>query len=251
MKILHLFAFRFWSGPAETIFNLAMNQRRAGHEVYVALNNDDDVIRAEESSKPYFQNKNLLLSGNYLLSPKHCGLSIFKDILFFSNMRVDIIHVHSTHDHFIGGLSSLINKWCRPRIVRSIHKNNISMPPIVPTHAVTAPCRQFLNDMGKDIPKCILPAIISELYVPATNRNESKKYCSYQKKYTIGMVSTFKESRNHRLGLKAFAEFHRFNPNSELILIGDGVEEDDLRKLVSDLSIFDKVAPMHAKVFYD
>ena len=55
------------------------------------------------------------------------------------------------------------------------------------------------------------------------------------------MVSTFKESRNHRLGLKAFAEFHRFNPNSELILIGDGVEEDDLRKLVSDLNLKDSV----------
>jgi L-malate glycosyltransferase len=236
LNILHLLAFRIWSGPAQLVYQLALNQRAAGHHVHVALDQTDDPIPAEEAARPYFKKENLLLPGNYCLSHRHVVRSMFYDLPFLANQNVDIIHSHTTHDHL---LVSLALGWRRhrPKIIRSFHKPQRSPTPLLVTDALTLPYATFQNPIRKERPWEILPALVPKTYQPPTDKPALKQKLGYRRKISIGMVSTLKPSRNHKLGLRAFERLQQKRSDIELIIIGDGAQELALRDEAARIGI--------------
>ena len=53
----------------------------------------------------------------------------------------------------------------------------------------------------------------------------------------IGCVAAFVTPKNHHYLIKVFAEYHRANPNSKLLLVGDGPLRNEIEKLVEFYSI--------------
>jgi len=229
MKILHLMAFRFWSGPAETVFQLALSQRAAGHTVYVAIDQSGDPIQAEEAARPYFENAGLLLSGNYTLSPRDFGLSTIVDIQFLTQSEFDVMHCHTTHDHMLASFSARLRRSLRPKVIRSFHKPVKGKTPLLVTDGYTAPHEGFDSRMPPDISNAVLPPLVSDSYMPALDKLSLKQKLGCTARYVVGMVSTFKESRKHRLGLDAFKLLLQEVPEAELLLIGDGELKDEIQ----------------------
>ena len=79
MKILHLLASPFWSGPAENVALLALAQREAGHEVTVAVDRRRTEIPAEEPSVPRLKALGLLDEGGLELSVKSPPWAVWRD----------------------------------------------------------------------------------------------------------------------------------------------------------------------------
>ncbi|MCR5530612.1 MAG: glycosyltransferase [Lachnospiraceae bacterium] len=48
--------------------------------------------------------------------------------------------------------------------------------------------------------------------------------------FVIGHVGRFQEQKNHKFIVKLFAEYHRINPKSKLLLIGDGELFNDIKE---------------------
>ena len=80
MRILHLLASPFWSGPAENVALLAQAQRALGHEVTVAVDRKRRDIAAEEPAVPRFQALGLLDEGGLALSVKSPPWELWSDL---------------------------------------------------------------------------------------------------------------------------------------------------------------------------
>ncbi|MEI2364315.1 glycosyltransferase family 1 protein [Priestia megaterium] len=55
--------------------------------------------------------------------------------------------------------------------------------------------------------------------------------------YILGHVGRFQEMKNHEFLVDVFASFHKKNPNSALVLVGDGVLRNKIEKKVNDLNL--------------
>jgi len=234
-------AFRFWSGPAETIYELAQAQKREGHRVHVAIDQSPDAIATEEPAMPYFRDSGLLLPGSYVLSPRRLMLSLLKDILFFRHQDGDIFHCHTAHDHALINLSHAFRDKHRPKIVRSLHKPSSAAFPLFSADGFTLAYPGLRSAVPASSPSTILEPLLSPDYTCPIDKELSKSKCDIQSKHTIGMVSTFKETRNHLLAIEAFAELTKSLPNAELVLVGDGSLESSIRQRVSDANLEGKV----------
>ncbi len=57
----------------------------------------------------------------------------------------------------------------------------------------------------------------------------------------VGHVGRFTEQKNHGFLLRAFAEYHRLDENSRLVLIGGGELLDEMKALAADLGLGERV----------
>ena len=101
MKILHLLASPFWSGPAENVALLALAQREAGHEVRVAVDRRRTRVVAEEPMVPRLEALGLLDDGGLELSVKSSPPRWVADLWRLRQRSVDVVHAHFTHDHLL------------------------------------------------------------------------------------------------------------------------------------------------------
>lgn len=84
-----------------------------------------------------------------------------------------------------------------------------------------------------------------------------KLQMKYNGKIVIGNVARFKEVKNHTFLIDIFAELHKLNPDTVLLLIGQGELEKDVKKKVMSLGLSDSVdflgarndVPMLLKIF--
>lgn len=57
----------------------------------------------------------------------------------------------------------------------------------------------------------------------------------------IGHVGRFNEQKNHRFLVAVFAEIHRKDPQTRLVLVGKGELEPEIRELVREKGLEDAV----------
>lgn len=117
MKILHLLASPVWSGPAENIALLAVEQRKLGHDVSIAIDRKRPGLRDEEPLRPRLEALQLLDESGLELSVKSAPWMWLSDVRTLKRQKLDVVHSHFTHDHFIA-------RFGCPKsavLVRSIH----------------------------------------------------------------------------------------------------------------------------------
>lgn len=68
-----------------------------------------------------------------------------------------------------------------------------------------------------------------------------KKYNINSNSIVIGSVGRFNIQKNHKFIVKVFNNYHKKNPNSYLILIGDGELRKDIEKMVDEYKISENV----------
>ena len=74
-----------------------------------------------------------------------------------------------------------------------------------------------------------------------TIRKKVRIELGLDKKFVIGNVGRFSEVKNHTFLIDVFNEFVKLYPDSELVLVGDGDLQQDMKNKVKELSLSDKV----------
>lgn len=236
MRILHLLASPFWSGPAENVALLALAQREAGHEVTVAVDRKRKEVKAEEPALPRFKELGLLDEGDLELSVKSTPLAIWKDLRKLRARSVDVVHSHFSHDH-------LIARWGRPRgavLVRSVHAPRSIRSSLPTAEAYTVPASSELARLkGKRV--WVLPPLVDPRFHPSKDVQGLRRELGLTGAPVIGMVSTFQPSRRHDLGLAAFELLRRASPDARLVLVGDGALQEQVCQQVRERNLTDAV----------
>ena len=231
MRILHLLASPFWSGPAENVALLAQAQRALGHEVTVAVDRKRRDIAAEEPAVPRFQALGLLDEGGLALSVKSPPWEMWSDLRTLRQRQVDVLHAHFTHDH-------LLARWGTPRgavRIRSIHAPRSLRASLPEAGGYTVPASHLRAKLeGRHRPVQVLPALVDPMFEPAKERQSLRRDLGLGDTYLVGMISTFQESRRHALGVEAFASVIHHRPEARLVLVGDGALLEATRKQVSE-----------------
>jgi glycosyltransferase involved in cell wall biosynthesis len=128
MRIFHLFSDWKWTGPAEPVLDLCAALQRRGHDVAVAYRLPPfDVF---ESVDRGIRERELTGTTEFALVP----LSKLQDVRhlrrfasdvrhiarFIDSKEVDILNVHHSHDHIVGGLAARLARRTPP-VIRTDH----------------------------------------------------------------------------------------------------------------------------------
>lgn len=234
MRILHLLASPFFSGPAENVALLALAQRDAGHEVTVAVDRRRKDVPAEEPAAPRFRELGLLDEGGLKLSVKSPPWEMWSDLRQLRKREVDVVHSHFSHDH-------LLARWGRPRgavLIRSLHAPRSLRSSLPAADAYTVPASALLpalREKGRTVE--VLPALVAPSFHPANDRQALRRELGLEGQPVLGMVSTFQPSRRHAVGVEAFAQYRKQRPEARLVLVGDGALLEQTRQQVKDLGL--------------
>jgi len=239
MRILHLLASPFWSGPAELVAYLALEQRALGHEVTVAVDRKRAGGAAEEPIVPRLKDLGLLDEGGLELSVKSLPWQLVRDAARLRKRKVDVVHSHFSHDHLLASLA-------RPRgarLVRSVHAERSLRRSLPWADAYTVPSPELLRRLVRmRLPRAmVLPPLVGPEFAPAQDRAALRSALGLSAGPWVGMVSTFQPSRRHGLGLTAFARLRARVPEARLALVGDGALEAEIRAQVAALGLSEAV----------
>jgi len=236
MRILHLLASPFWSGPAENVALLAQAQREAGHEVTVAVDRKRKDIKAEEPAVPRFEELGLLDEGGLELSVKSPPWTMWRDASRLRARTVDVVHTHFSHDH-------LLARWGRPKgavLARSIHAPRSIRSSLPKADLYTVPASSQLTSLkGQRV--WVLPPLVGPGFQPAKDVQALRRELGLTGAPLIGMVSTFQPSRRHSLGVEAFAKLRETQPEARLVLVGDGALQEPVRQQVRERGLTEAV----------
>ncbi len=232
MKILHLLSSPVFSGPAENVALLALEQRRLGHEVTVAVDRKRAGSTSEEPAAARLAALELLDEGGLELSVKSTPVAVWTDLRLLHRREVDVLHAHFTHDHFLARLS-------RPRhavIVRSVHAPRSIRRTLPAADGFTVPFESERQRLGKRR-SIVLPALVGPEFRVPGDRAALRARLGLEGAPLVGMASTFQPSRRHDVALEAFALLVAAQPAARLVLVGDGALEPRLRARAEALGI--------------
>jgi len=234
VRILHLLASPFFSGPAQLVTELALAQRALGHEVTVAVDLRRRTTPAEELAQPRLEQLALLDRGGLELSVKSSPFQVLRDVRTLHHRKVDVIHAHFSHDHFLLRLA----RPAGAARIRSVHALRSLRGSLPAADGFTVPVEGWLERLPLGAPRTVLPALVGEDFHPVP---EARTQLGLQGTPLIGMVSTFQPSRRHPLGIAAFARLQARVPGARLVLVGDGKLEPQLRAQVAQAGLSETV----------
>ena len=131
MKILHLFSDWKWTGAAEPVVNLCYALQQRGHEVVLVYR--QPPIEIQKSVEKGVREKGIKGVDTFHLEPiaKPHHMFRLKDIIsdikgiarYIDQERFDIVNLHNSHDHIVGGLAVQASGR-RPPVIRTDHKRD-------------------------------------------------------------------------------------------------------------------------------
>lgn len=230
MKILHLLASPFFTGPAEAVTQLALAQRSLGHDVSIAV----DRLRREKTSEelllPRLEALGLAAPVPLELSVKSNPWAMLRDVRTLRRLDLDVVHCHFSHDHTLARLG-------RPKgatLIRSVHAPRSVRWSMPAADGFTVPTPSMGRALlGQRV--LVLPALVGPEFSPAADRSALRRELGLPEGRLLGMVSTFQASRRHRLGLEAFALRHQHDASLHFMLVGDGPLEAQLKAQAAPL----------------
>jgi len=122
-RVLHLFSEWKWTGPAEPVVNLCRELRRLGFVVDLACARAPGQY--PQSLEHHARERRVEPVLDFTLNKKPNIIANRRDIRavaeFIDREEVQIVHVHSSHDHYIGSRAAR-RANNQPRVVRSNHR---------------------------------------------------------------------------------------------------------------------------------
>ncbi len=225
MKILHLLASPFFTGPAEVVMQLALAQREWGHDVTIAVDRKRTTHTSEELIVPRLEPLGLLSDIDLELSVKSNPWAMWRDVLMLRSLTVDVVHAHFSHDHALARLG----RPAGARLFRSLHAPRSVRWSLAKADGYTVPMESLLRKLlGHRV--LVLPPAVGSQFCPSSNREALRSELNLPSGFLVGMVSAFQPARRHELGLRAFASLRTQNKKASLLLVGDGPLESTLKK---------------------
>ncbi len=180
---------------------------------------------------------------------------IFKIRKYLIHHKIEVLHCHQYTPWVYGvlaalktGIKVIFTEHGRFYPDRSNWKRRYINPFLVrlTDHitAISKATKQALIDY-EFIPSSKIEVIyngIAELIVNESRTKEIRtKHSISNNTLVLGTIARLDPIKNHRLLITAFADIHQQNPNTVLLLVGDGETRAELEQLVRQLKISDDV----------
>ena len=236
IKVLHTESSLGWGGQEIRVLTEAKIFSKYGHEV---------IIAADKRS--------LLAKRAHLYGVKCEGIKLQKkriaDLLSLRKLikavNPDIISCHSSTDHWLAALARLtLNK--KPAIVRTRHistpvHRNVSSKWLYNKgcESIMTTSESIKDDLTQDKfvrrPATSVPTgIDTDIFVPGNKIQQRKSLNLPQKHFIFGIAATLRSWKGHSDLIQAFNLLK--NPMCTLIIIGDGPQMENCKKLAKTSS---------------
>ena len=239
LTVLHLVANRWWTGSAEPVIRLLIGLRTRGHRVLLGLIAGDRFEqKAREAGLEPLPGLSLEVRGN----PVHALGDLRRVRQAVRTEGVDVVHVHHSHDHWLGwlgrGPAGLVRTFHNARAVR-LH--GVSPWLYRRTDALIAVSRE-IEERGHraGIPPARLARVDG---VVDLQRFEDGDGAAIRKEFdlgsapVLGCVARLAPRRGHELLIRGFQQLLPDYPQARLLLVGKGEARTRLETLVGDLGL--------------
>lgn len=241
MKILHLFSEWKWTGPSEPILNLCKELEKRGNEVILAYRKPPFPVE-DSLEKRIREKKARAIDFFHLNRPiKLYSFSSIRDNIsdiinltdYIRKEKFDIINVHQSHDHILGGISA---RRCNSSvlIIRTDHKRDSIEPGIGNRFLISRYTDGIItfSEIGRiknlknfGIPEervaKINPALDLDKYRFSKGFKDMRPVFGIKDdEVIIGMVARFQKYRRTEIFLKAFKSIINEFPKVKLLLVG-------------------------------
>lgn len=225
MRVLHLFGDWKWTGPSEPTLDLCLELRALGVDVDLACQapppeaSSSLAARARERGFPVRHDFRLERS-----------VSIIKNLDDVKKIAdacrdVDLLHVHFSHDHVVGGLGA--RRSGRAKIVRTNHK---AVP--TPRHPGTRYLYRTLTDGYLTYSQAALDADVAKFGLrgwridPAMRLDRFTPRESPHDGFTVGVVARMQRHRRFDILLKGVKLANV--PGLRVLIVGRGTHMDEV-----------------------
>ena len=256
-RVLHLFSEWKWTGPAEPIVNLCRHMSRRGYVVDLACTRPPKNFPQSLEHRARERRVEPVLDFNL-----DKGLNLFKNIRdirglaeFIDREEVQIVHVHTSHDHYLGSRAARRTN-SQPRVVRSNHSgmplpNTWANRRLIKgrTHgwvALTQSClEEDAGNFGLDPAYgCVIEGAVDlERFNAEVKHIDMRPEFGLTKEHVVaGVVARVQKHRRFDVLLKALVGAMGQEPSLRALILGRGTHMDTLaRQPAHELGIGDKV----------
>jgi glycosyltransferase involved in cell wall biosynthesis len=241
MKVLHLFSDWKWTGPAEPTVILCEALKRQGHEVIFAYG--CPPAEAEDSLAKRIVGRDLQGTDRFQLRPLGKGFRGFaltenlRDLRglrnFIDTEKCDLINVHHSHDHILGGLAARLAQK-KPVVIRTDHKREAITPSWGNRFIVSRWTDGIVtfSEMAQKRDSTRLPipaervgrvgvALELERYDPERSFRDMRRVFKIDAEdVVVGMVARFQKYRRTDVFLDALAMLTEEFPQVKALLVG-------------------------------
>ena len=256
MRILHLVSYSIFSGPLPSTLGLALAQKAAGHEVYLAHDQKRGALNDfEEAADEHLAAAKLAPPISLTLSSKSSLGQILADRRALKhlckNQHINILHLHMSHDHVLASLS--LPRRLRPISVRTIHADR-SLQPRFGQRLLTRRADGWIVRTNEHQillrDRFSLDSHRIERIVGGINHDHFKSLPQEQKaaakqrfnldpdKPVLGQVALI-DNRGQEELLNAFA--HLDHPDLQLLFVGRGEQEEALEAKIKEKNLAQRV----------
>lgn len=241
MKILHTESSLGWGGQENRTLNELISMRDRGHVLGVVC--QPGAKLATRSTDAGFTVFEVPMRGTVDLP------ALWKLRSIFRGFKADIVNTHSGRDTQLAGMAARSMGRRRPKIVRTRH---LALPitskfsySVLPDHVVTV--SRFVGNylVSAGVPREHITAVPTGIDLalyrngePGTLRAELGLSESV---LLVGTVAILRKKKGHSELLEAASEVLRSIPNAHFIIAGDGPQQENLKKRVTELGLKDKV----------
>jgi glycosyltransferase involved in cell wall biosynthesis len=241
MKILHLFSDWKWTGPADPVLSLCKALEERGHDVTLAYRKPP--LPVEDSLEKRVLKARVKATDQFSLNRvlKFSEPSFLRDNLrdflnlkrYLRQEKFDILNVHHSHDHILGGISARLAK-CDTVVIRTDHKRD----PLKPSLGNRLLVSHFSDGMITFSEKArkedaehfgfqmervarIIPALNLERIDSGKEfRDMRAVFGIRQEDIIIGMIARFQKYRRTEVLLEAVRIIAKEFPNFKILLVG-------------------------------
>ena len=241
MKILHLFSDWKWTGPADPIVSLCKELEKRGHEVLLAHGTPPAPM--EDSLQKRVMEAGIKATTRFHLNH---ALKITRPHAFVQNLidlrnltrylreeKFDILNVHHSHDHILGGLAARRSGLPLP-VIRTDHKRD-SIKPGLGNRVLMASLtdgmivfseKQRREDMAhfgfsSERVALVNPALALGRYDPRGEFMEMRKHFGIgSDEVIVGMIARYQKYRRTEVMLEALRQIVQVFPKVKLLLVG-------------------------------
>ncbi len=248
MKILHLYSDWKWTGPAEPALSLCETLKKRGHDITFACGKADEALMLlpeSESVEKYVSERGLVPITRFNLTKHFRFFKAINDIRtltkFINNEAFDIVHVHRSYDHLVGGIAARRAKKSLP-IVRTSHdgvalkkglRNKICLSRLtdklitVSEQARQADIKNYNLPQEKVIK--IDASIDCHRFSPRNSNSGSREKLGIRDDdVVVGIIARIQTHRRFNELLRAMKIASQEDPRLRLLVIGRGTKEKQL-----------------------
>lgn len=240
LVILHLVANRWWTGSADPVIQLVRGLDARGHRALLGLipggRFEDKARAAGVTPVPG-------LSLEARLDPRGLLRDLRRLRGLVRSARVDIVHCHHSHDHWLGWLSrgdaALVRTFHNARSVSGGWPATVLYRSTDAAVAVSAEVERRCRAAGVTARALFRVDGVVEVdrFAGSPGAEQVRKEFGLESARVIGSVARLAANRGHELLIRAFALLVGRFPDARLLLIGKGERREAIEALVRDLGL--------------